>query len=143
MEKVEAENIKISIIVPCYNVEKYLPECLDSLLNQTFKYFEIICVNDGSNDSTLSILEKYSKKDSRIKIISQKNKGLSGARNTGIDAAKGDYIAFLDSDDWVDNNFYLKLYEAITKHNCDIAAATIAFLLPEITILTTRKTRQK
>ena len=116
---------KLSIIVPCYNVEKYVSDCLDSLLNQTFKDFEIICVNDGSTDSTLEILEKYSKKDNRIKIITQKNKGLSGARNTGIDAANGDYIAFLDSDDWVSKNFYLKLYEAITKNDCDIAAATI------------------
>ena len=116
---------KISIIVPCYNVEKYLGSCLDSLLNQSFKDFEIIAVNDGSTDNTLNILEEYSKKDSRIKIITQKNKGLSGARNTGIDNANGDYIAFLDSDDWVSPDFYQKLYNAITENNCDIAAATI------------------
>ena len=116
---------KLSIIVPCYNVEKYLGCCLNSLLNQTFKDFEIVAINDGSCDNTLKILEEYSKKDNRIKIISQENKGLSGARNTGIDAAIGDYIAFLDSDDWVSPNFYQKLYEAITKNDCDIAAATI------------------
>ena len=115
----------VSIIVPVYNVEKYLARCLDSLINQTFKDIEIICVNDGSPDNSLNILENYSKKDERIKIISQENKGLSAARNTGIKYANGEYIAFVDSDDWIDLNFYEKLYNAIIRTNCDIAVATI------------------
>jgi glycosyltransferase involved in cell wall biosynthesis len=90
---------QVSIVLPIYNVEKYLARCLDSILNQTFTDFEVICVNDGSPDNSLEILEKYKKIDNRIKIISQENKGLSGARNTGIKHSNGEYIAFIDSDD--------------------------------------------
>lgn len=93
-----------SIIVPVYNVEKYLKECLDSVLHQTFADWECICVNDGSTDGSVAILEEYAEKDRRFRIITQSNKGLSAARNTGIDAAKGDYILFLDSDDWLELN---------------------------------------
>lgn len=92
----------VSIIIPVYNVEKYLPRCLDSIINQTYTQLEIICVNDGSPDNSSAILEEYAKKDNRVKIINQENKGLSGARNTGIEAATGEYIVFLDSDDWMD-----------------------------------------
>ena len=112
---------KISVIIPIYNSEKYLKKCLDSVVNQTFHDKEIICVNDGSTDSSLEILKQYS----NIKIISQENKGLSEARNTGIKAAQGEYIGFVDSDDWVDLNFYEKLYNSITKNDADIACATI------------------
>ncbi len=90
---------KISVIIPVYNVEKYLSTCLDSVLAQTFKDFEIICVNDGSTDGSLDILNAYAQKDARIKVITQENQGLSGARNTGLFHAKGEYIYFLDSDD--------------------------------------------
>ncbi len=90
---------KISVIVPVYNVEKYLSDCLDSIINQTFHDIEIICVNDGSTDSSPSILSKYSAKDSRIQIINQENRGLSGARNSGIKIATGEYTCFVDSDD--------------------------------------------
>ncbi len=93
---------KISIIVPVYNVEKYLPKCLDSLINQTYKNLEIICVNDETPDGSLKMLEDYARKDNRIKIISQKNQGSSGARNTGAKYVTGDYIMYVDSDDWVD-----------------------------------------
>lgn len=92
----------VSIILPIYNVENYLPQCLDSVINQTYKSLEIICVDDGSPDSSAEIVRKYAENDGRIKLISQKNQGLSGARNTGIDAAQGEYIMFLDSDDWID-----------------------------------------
>ena len=94
--------VLISIIVPVYNVEKYLAECLDSLINQTYQYIEIICVNDGSVDNSKSILEEYASKDYRIKIINQNNQGLSAARNTGMREASGKYIMFVDSDDWID-----------------------------------------
>ncbi len=113
--------MKISVIVPVYNTSAYLEDCLNSLVNQTFKDMEIICVNDGSTDNSLEILKKYP----QIKIITQENQGLSAARNTGISAAIGEYIGFVDSDDWVDLDFYEKLYNSIISTNSDIAAATI------------------
>ena len=116
---------KVSIIVPVYNVEKYLTRCLDSLLNQTLKDIEIICINDGSKDNSLSILKNYSVLDNRIRLIDQKNQGQSVARNKGIEIAAGEYIGFVDSDDWVDLDFFEKLYTAAEKHTCEIAAAGI------------------
>lgn len=118
--------MKVSIIVPVFDTSSFLRECLDSLINQSFKDFEIICVNDCSTDNSLEILQEYAEKDSRIKIINHEhNKGLSAARNSGINEAKGKYVAFVDSDDWVDLNFFEKLYNGITKTNADISAATI------------------
>lgn len=93
--------MKISLIIPVYNVEKYLKRCLDSVLAQTFKDFEAICVDDGSQDSSHEILTDYAMRDKRIRIYTQENKGLSGARNTGLDAASGEWITFLDSDDFL------------------------------------------
>ena len=116
---------KISVVVPVYNVEAYLERCLDSLINQTLSDIEIICVNDGSTDSSPEKLEEFAKKDSRIKIINQENGGLSAARNTGIEAATGEYIGFVDSDDYVDLDFYEKLYNAATSHNADISCTSI------------------
>ncbi len=102
---------KVSIIVPVYNTETYLPKCLDSLVNQTLKEVEIICVNDGSTDNSLDLLNQYAQKDKRIKIINFKeNKGAAFARNVGIETATGEYIGFVDSDDFVDLDFYEKLY---------------------------------
>ena len=92
---------KISIIIPVYNVEKFLPACLDSVLNQTLENFEVVCVNDGATDNSLNILKEYAQKDPRIKVITQENKGLSEARNTGLKNAQGEYILFLDSDDTI------------------------------------------
>lgn len=92
----------ISIIVPVYNVAPYLPKCLDSLVNQTYRDIEIICVNDGSTDGSLAILREYAKMDERINIINQPNQGLSGARNTGNLHARGEWIMYVDSDDWMD-----------------------------------------
>lgn len=117
--------IAVSVIVPIYNVEKYLAKCLDSLTNQTLKNIEIICINDGSKDRSAKILAEYSKKDSRIITINQKNLGLCIARNNGIDIAKGKYIGFVDSDDYIDLDFYEKLYNSATKNKCDIAACGI------------------
>lgn len=116
---------KVSIIVPVYNVEKYLRKCLDSLINQTLKDIEIICVNDGSKDNSPKILEEYAKKDNRIIVINQENAGLSVARNSGIDIAKGEYIGFVDSDDWVDLDFFEKLYYSATSNDADIAVSGI------------------
>jgi len=116
---------KVSVIVPVYNVEKYLEKCLESLINQTLNEIEIIVVNDGSTDNSLNIIEKYAQKDYRIKIINQKNQGLSGARNSGFKLARGEYISFIDSDDWVDNDFLEKLYNSAISNNVSIAISTI------------------
>lgn len=106
--------MKISFIVPVYNVEKYLIECLESLINQTYEDIEIIAVNDGSTDGSLVILEKYACKDKRIRIINQKNYGLSAARNTGMMYASGDYIFFVDSDDYISLDSARILYDNIS-----------------------------
>ena len=116
---------KISVIVPVYNVEKYLADCLESIINQTFSDIEIICVNDGSTDNSRNILSEYEKKDSRIKIVDKKNGGLSSARNAGMRVATGDFIAFIDSDDWVDIKMLEKLYNNITELNTDISICAV------------------
>ena len=113
-------NVKVSVIVPVYNVEKYLKDCLNSVINQTLEDIEIICVNDGSTDNSLAILEDYAEKDSRIKIINQKNKGLSGARNTGMKHVQGEYILFLDSDDWLNDDALFELYWSHLYDNLDM-----------------------
>lgn len=110
----------ISIVVPVYNVEKYLRRCLDSLINQTYKNIEIILVNDGSTDNSLEICKEYAQNDSRIKIISKKNEGLGMARNTGIDNASGQYICFFDSDDFVEISAVEKLHNVIVKEQPQI-----------------------
>lgn len=102
--------IKVSVIVPVYNVKKYLAKCLDSIIAQTLKDIEIICVNDGSTDGSDKILKEYAKKDSRIQIINRKNGGLSAARNTGMPYAKGKYIGFVDSDDYIEPTTYELMY---------------------------------
>lgn len=93
-----------SVIIPVYNVEKYLRACLDSMLNQTFSDWEAICVNDGSTDGSVAILADYATKDNRFRVVGQSNAGLSAARNTGIKFATGDFVLFLDSDDWLESN---------------------------------------
>ena len=114
----------ISIIVPCYNVEQYIDECLYSLTNQTLKNIEIICVEDCSTDSTLDKLIKWEEKDTRIRIIKHEdNKGVGTARNTGIKAAKADYVAFVDSDDFVSTNKYECLYRLSDNGNADLVAS--------------------
>jgi glycosyltransferase involved in cell wall biosynthesis len=112
---------KISVIIPVYNTEKYLPQCLDSVLAQTFQDFEIICINDGSKDNSLAILQEYAKKDKRIKVISyHKNKGGGYARNQGLKIAKGEYLAFLDSDDFFNLDCFEKIYTKCKDNNSDI-----------------------
>lgn len=113
-------NISVSIIVPVYNVEQYLERCLDSLTNQTLQNIEIICINDGSTDNSLNILKQYIEKDKRIKIINQENRGVSVARNNGIEASQGEYIGFVDSDDYVDLDFFENLYNKAKKEDADI-----------------------
>jgi glycosyltransferase involved in cell wall biosynthesis len=117
------DKIKISIIIPVYNAEIYLKQCLDSVICQTFKDFECICINDGSTDNSLSILQEYANKDKRFKLINKKNEGVSVARNTGIQNAAGKYIVFIDSDDWISEDYVETLYNSIEKYNCDMVSA--------------------
>lgn len=111
---------KVSVIIPVYNVEPYLRECLDSVVNQTLKDIEIICVNDGSTDGSLAILEEYAEKDKRIKVFSQKNKGQSAARNVGLEVADGEYIYFMDSDDLIELDCLELLYMTSNENDLDI-----------------------
>ena len=112
-------DIKVSIIVPIYNVEKYLDRCMDSLLNQTLKDIEIIMVDDGSPDNCPQMCDEYAKKDSRVKVVHKKNSGLGFARNSGLDIATGEYVAFVDSDDYVGLNMYKTLYDRAEADKCD------------------------
>lgn len=116
---------KVSIIVPVYNVEKYLRKCIDSLINQTLNDIEIICINDGSTDKSIKILKEYKNKDSRIILLNQENSGQSVARNRGIEIAKGEYLGFVDPDDWIDLDYYEKLYNAASTNDTDIAVGGI------------------
>ncbi len=113
-------NIEISVIIPVYNMESFLTKCLVSLLTQTFRNFEIICINDGSTDNSLNILNSFSNMDDRINIINQKNQGVSIARNIGISKAKGDYVIFVDSDDFLEKTMIEELYKKIISINGDI-----------------------
>ena len=107
----------LSVIIPVYKVEKYLRQCVDSVINQTYKNLEIILVDDGSPDNCGKICDEYAEKDKRVKVIHQLNKGLSGARNTGTEQASGEYIAFVDSDDWLDVHMYEDLFGVLNKYN--------------------------
>ena len=111
----------ISVIVPVYNVEKYLDKCLNSIVNQTYKNIEIIVIDDGSTDECGIKCDEWQRRDNRIKVIHQENKGLSETRNTGIKNATGKYISFVDSDDYVDSQFIEKLYNTLRKTNSDIS----------------------
>lgn len=115
----------ISIIVPVYNVEKYLEKCVYSILNQSYKNLEVILVNDGSNDNSGKICDELSREDSRIKVYHKDNGGLSDARNYGVAKANGEYVGFVDSDDYIDQYMYENLYKAIRKYNTQIAECGI------------------
>lgn len=110
----------ISVVIPCYNVEEYLPRCLDSIVGQTYTNLQIICVIDGSPDNSLEICREYSEKDKRIIVIEQENQGLSGARNTGITYATGDYVMFVDADDWVELTTCEQAVDKINRYDCDL-----------------------
>lgn len=114
---------KVSVIIPAYNVEKYLERCLMSLIKQTLLEIEIIVIDDGSTDKTLEIAREFEKLDARIKVLSQTNQKQGAARNRGLEVAKGEFIGFVDADDWVDLDYFEKMYNAATKHNVNIAAA--------------------
>ncbi len=113
----------LSVIVPVYNSSKYLKECLDSILNQTYSNIEVICVNDGSTDDSLSILEQYVQVDKRVRIIDQKNTGVGQARNNALAVVNGDYVAFVDADDFVDKNIYTKTIGSVNDSDVVIFGA--------------------
>lgn len=121
------DNIKVSICVPVYNMEKYLEKCIQSLIKQTLKDIEIIFVNDGSTDNSISILDKYKRKYSNIKVISQPNQGLGGARNTALKNAIGEYVGFVDADDFVENDMYEKMYLKAKECKADIVMCDYDF----------------
>ncbi|MDD3252706.1 MAG: glycosyltransferase [Lachnospiraceae bacterium] len=112
--------VKVSIVIPIYNVEKYLRQCLDSVVNQTLKDIEIICVNDGSTDSSPLIIDEYVKKDSRVKVIHKENSGYGASMNRGFDLAQGEYIGIVESDDYADANMFEKLYQTAKNQSLDV-----------------------
>lgn len=118
---------ELSIIVPIYNVEKYLPRCIESILAQTYTDFELILINDGSPDNCAKIMEQYAKLDNRIITIHQENKGVSAARNAGLKTATGTYIGFVDPDDWIEKNMYDKMVRALEDSASDVACCNWDF----------------
>ncbi len=129
IERSRGLSVNISVIVPIYNGEKYLKECLDSVLSQTLKNIEVICINDGSTDSTQKILENYKQNDSRIRLLYQEKQGVAKARNIGLDNAKGEFIAFMDSDDkYPSNNTLQYMYDNAVNNNVVICGGSIHFL---------------
>lgn len=123
-------NELISVIVPVYNVERYLEKCVNSIVNQTYKNLEIILVNDGATDSSGDLCDKLAMIDNRIKVYHKENGGLSDARNYGVERATGEYVGFVDSDDYIDAEMYEKLYEAIKKENVDVAECSLKVIYP-------------
>jgi glycosyltransferase involved in cell wall biosynthesis len=121
---------KVSVIVPVYNAGKFLVRCLDSIISQTLLDIEIICINDGSTDDSLEILEKYAAKDSRMVVFRQDNLGQGAARNVGLESARGEYVGFVDADDWIELNYFEKLYGAAKKYDADMACCGIVRRYP-------------
>ena len=119
------EQILVSVIIPAYNVENYIPKCLSSLINQSLKDIEIIVIDDGSTDKTPDIIKEYANKDERIKIITQTNQKQGAARNRGLEIARGEYVTFVDADDWIDENYLEELYRAVIDNGVNMAAASM------------------
>ncbi|MDR2723655.1 MAG: glycosyltransferase [Holosporaceae bacterium] len=128
---------QVSIIIPIYNVEKFLSRCLESVVNQTLRNIEIICINDGSTDNSYEILKKFAAQDERMIVINQDNKGPGAARNVAMTMAKGEYIGFIDGDDWIELNYFEKLYDTAKKYDADMACCSIIRKYPSF------KTRKK
>lgn len=128
----------ISVVVPVYNVEKYLPKCLNSLLAQTWQELEVIVVDDGSPDNSWDIMQEYARRDSRVRLIRQKNGGLSAARNAGVEAAQGEWIGFLDSDDYVAPEMYETLYRAAVERDAQMAVCNFTYVDVEGNLLPQR-----
>lgn len=121
-------NSDISVIIPIYNVEQYIAECLDTVLNQTYKRIEIILIDDGSTDSSGKIADNYALKDERVRVVHKKNGGLSDARNAGVKIARGDYVMFIDSDDYVDRKFAATALQSIKEFDADIVCFRFTYV---------------
>ena len=121
------ENITVSVIVPIYKIERYLHQCIDSILEQTFTDFELLLIDDGSQDRCPAICDEYAEKDERIRVFHKLNGGLTSARNYGLDNAKGDWIMHIDGDDWVEPTYIEELYNAAIKNDADIAICGFRF----------------
>ena len=119
--------IKFSVVVPAYKVEKYLPRCIDSILGKTYQNIELILVNDGSPDGCLDIMEQYAAHDGRVSVVSQANAGLSAARNAGLKIATGEYVSFIDSDDWVEPDMFAVLATHLEKERPDYVCFRLEF----------------
>lgn len=130
---------RISVVVPVYNVEQYLEKCVNSIINQTYRNLEIILVDDGATDTSGRLCDELAKIDSRIKVYHKENGGLSDARNYGVERATGDYIGFVDSDDFIDSEMYEKLYIAIKKEDVDVAECNLKIIYPDRVELFTEK----
>ena len=122
----------ITVIIPIYNVSKYLKNCLESVINQTYKNLEIICINDGSTDNSLQILKEYKERDERIIIIDKKNAGVSAARNDGIEKASGEYLFCVDGDDYIDEDFFEKFYNKPQTFEMDTKQANELYINKEL-----------
>ncbi|MFI3284691.1 MAG: glycosyltransferase family 2 protein, partial [Erysipelotrichaceae bacterium] len=123
--------MKLSIVVPIYNVENYLDQCLSSIQDQTFNDFQVILINDGSTDASLNIAQSYCEKDSRFKVYTKENGGLSSARNYGLKYVLGEYLTFLDSDDYVDTEAYSLMMNKIEKESLDIVMSDIKYFFED------------
>ncbi len=130
---------KISVIVPIYNVEQYLPKCVDSILNQTYRNLEIILVDDGSTDASPKLCDEYAQKDPRVVVLHKENGGASSSRNAGLDMASGEYIAFVDSDDWLDSNMYTDMMEILLKHDADIVECGYKYIKENGSVIVSRE----
>ena len=115
-----SETPKVTVLVPCYNVEKFLPQCLESLIGQSLRQLQIVCINDGSTDSTLAVLRSYAARDKRIQIIDKPNSGYGASMNRGLDAARGEYVGIVESDDFAERDMFKKLYRFARFRRCDL-----------------------
>lgn len=122
---------KVSIIVPVYQVENYIRQCIDSILNQTFRDFELILVDDGSRDNSGAICDEYARRDARIRVLHTENRGAAAARNVGLDNAGGEYVAFVDSDDYIAENMIDRMYQAIRNAEYDLVICNFLHIFPE------------
>ena len=138
-----SKGINLSVIIPVYNAELYLEQCVDSLMQQGDLLLEIVLVDDGSTDRSGAIADRYALRDSRIKVIHQANGGASAARNAGIAAAQGEYIAFVDSDDWVKEDGLSDLYKSAIHHQADVVMGQICYCLRDGSVIKSSKPVRK
>lgn len=136
------KDYKISIIIPVYNVEDYLSECVDSILNQTYENYEVLLIDDGSTDKSPQICDTYSEKNNKISVIHTRNRGLSAARNLGTEKAQGEYIFYLDSDDYVENNVLERMFKIVEQDNADIVCGNFMYTYPDRTVIAIKEEKE-